>query len=209
MRNMLRALFCLLIVACHSSPALAAEHRWWWPFNRGGGQELELTGNSLSPPPGASSSISAQTAAPQHPATSTLERRWMPESPLGKVRRPKIHLPEMSLPKPRLPQAPWSSNNQAAPDARNVWAQPAPQTARRSPLQTVKQGAQRVGSGTRAAWHKTVDVMTPGDSNAPTPQVATGPAKPSMWQRMFGQDKPPEQGPRTVTEWMAQDRLDP
>ena len=128
---------------------------------------------------------------------------------MSKMSRPKIHLPEISLPKPRLPQAPWSSNNQAAPDARNVWAQPAPQPARRSALAVVKQGAQRVGNGTRAAWHKTVDVVTPGNSAA-SPQVATGPAKPSIWQRMFGQDEPPpQQGPRTVTEWMAQDRLDP
>jgi hypothetical protein len=93
--------------------------------------------------------------------------------------------------------------------ARNSWMQTNPQASRPSPLGTVKSGAQRVRSGTRAAWHKTVDLVTPGDSSATPPQVATGAAKPSLLKRMFGQEEPPQQGPRTVAEWMAQDRLDP
>lgn len=66
---------------------------------------------------------------------------------------------------------------------------------------------QSMTAGTRTAWHKSVDFVTPGESAAEAPVVATD-TKPSWWHRMWGAEEE-DQGPQTVTEWMAQDRLDP
>jgi hypothetical protein len=81
--------------------------------------------------------------------------------------------------------------------------------AKPSPLQAARNGARRVADGTRAAWHKTVDVLTPGESTAASSDLARSDAQLPFWKRMFAADEPEPQGPRTVAEWMAQDRLDP
>jgi hypothetical protein len=86
---------------------------------------------------------------------------------------------------------------------RNTWAQQpassATEAASESPWQSMK-------ASTRSAWDKTVDFVTPGDE-AETAVVASKPRS-SWWKRMWGSDESNE-GPQTVTEWMAQDRIDP
>lgn len=62
-----------------------------------------------------------------------------------------------------------------------------------------------MSESTRKAWHKTVDWVTPGDGTEA--QVVSEPRE-SWWARMWG-SKEKQEGPQTVTEWMAQDRLDP
>jgi hypothetical protein len=86
---------------------------------------------------------------------------------------------------------------------RNTWAQQPASTSSAAPSASPWQA---VTEGTRTAWHKTVDFVTPGKrSEAP---VGAGDTHPSWWQRMWG-PKEKNEGPQTVTEWMAQDRLDP
>jgi hypothetical protein len=70
---------------------------------------------------------------------------------------------------------------------------------------TTKSPWKSMSDGTKNAWHKTVDWVTPGDGS----DVAAVKSEPrvSWWDRMWGGEE--EQGPETVTEWMAQDRLDP
>ena len=71
--------------------------------------------------------------------------------------------------------------------------------ASESPWQSMK-------ASTRHAWDKTVDFVTP----ATTPKRPSSLPKRSRswWKRMWGSDENKE-GPQTVTEWMAQDRIDP
>jgi hypothetical protein len=72
-------------------------------------------------------------------------------------------------------------------------------------------GAKRVGTSTKNAWHKTVDVLTPGESttaSASRSKLAHRPVKPPFWKRMMGQNDE-LQGPQTVPEWMAQQRVQP
>jgi hypothetical protein len=134
----------------------------------------------------------------------------MYESPTSKVSWPRIHMPEFSLPKPRLPRPQLWPQESEVSEARNAWVKENPNPNKPSPLQAVKQGAQRVGDSTRNAWHKTVDVLTPGDSpERRSSRIARRDIKPPFWKRMFGAGKSQPEGPRTVTEWMAQERLDP
>jgi hypothetical protein len=141
----------------------------------------------------------------RNPTTPEAERRWMLESPLAKVSWPRIHLPEM--PKPKMPPSPIPSRADID-RARNSWVEPSPDAARPSPLQALKEGASRVGQSTRNAWDKTVDALRPGEpSSAPSSRVARD--ERPIWQRMFFAEPAQPQGPQTVTEWMAQERLDP
>jgi hypothetical protein len=94
-------------------------------------------------------------------------------------------------------------------DARNAWVGKGVEPERPSPLQAARNGARRVADSTRSAWHKTVDILTPGEPVPDSSSFALSDPKPPLWRRMFGAKEPEPQGPRTVTEWMAQDRLDP
>lgn len=86
---------------------------------------------------------------------------------------------------------------------RNTWAQ---QPVAATPAVAGVSPWRSMTDGTRNAWRKTVDFVTPGESSA-APAVASD-TRPSLWRRMWGAEEHDE-GPRTVTEWMAQDRLDP
>ncbi|MEX2317356.1 MAG: hypothetical protein WD669_09410 [Pirellulales bacterium] len=103
------------------------------------------------------------------------------------------------------------SGKSKAEERRNAWAERQPQPEQASPWQAVTNGANRVGQSTRNAWRKTVDVLTPdGDSKKPPTRVAKRDTEPSLWSRMIpGKDAKPPDGPRTVTEWMRQERLKP
>lgn len=234
MRLKARALIGVLLVACSGPAASAEESRArWWPF---GDKEAAPTADTSLPGSGSASATapsSVMTAQPTSPAvapkTSTPavgtgaplehvplpeyteelpERRWMFQSPLTRVSWPRIHMPEM--PKPSLPRPKLWPEKSEVDEARNAWAQASPDAARPSPLQAVKQGAHRVGESTRTAWRKTVDVLTPGDATTPdSSRIARRETRPPFWKRMFTVEEPQQEGPRTVTEWMAQDRLDP
>jgi hypothetical protein len=133
------------------------------------------------------------------PKSVTVDRGWS---------WPAIHLPEFaSLQPPRMPQKNWGSDPEIE-ISRNTWYEEPQQPAERSPWQAVKGSAQRVRQGTRNAWDKTVDVFSPGD-DANGRLSRREETKPPLWKRMFGMEEEKPQGPRTVTEWMAQERLDP
>lgn len=86
---------------------------------------------------------------------------------------------------------------------KNTWAQ---QPASTTSTDATKSPWKSMSDGTKNAWHKTVDWVTPGDGS----DVAAVQSEPrvSWWDRMWGGEEE-QQGPETVTEWMAQDRLDP
>jgi hypothetical protein len=86
---------------------------------------------------------------------------------------------------------------------RNSWAQPPAETTAATPGPSTWN---KVTESTRSAWHKTVEFVTPGD--AADASVASNEPRDSWWHRMWSSNEQP-QGPQTVTEWMAQDRLDP
>jgi hypothetical protein len=130
----------------------------------------------------------------------------MVDSPRKKISWPTLRMPE--VPKPPMPRF-GPAGDQAAAASRNTWTDVPPVAPKPSPLQTVKEGAAKVGTGTRNAWHKTVDALTPGESeSARSSRVAKREIQPPLWKRMFGA-KSELQGPQTVPEWMAQQRLDP
>jgi hypothetical protein len=225
MRHRMCMLLGVVIVGCTCCQSSAAESgSRWWPF----GKNKDAGANTTVVQPGeapitpevltSQSSVAQQTAAPlqsrysqQTPGPSTPitpepERSWMINSPLAKVSWPRLHLPEMR--KPTLPPSPLPKRAEVDA-ARNAWVEEDPNAAEPSPLQAVKNGAGRVKQSTKNAWDKTVDVFTPGDSTtvAPSSRVARG-EKRSFWKRMFVEE-PQTESPQTITEWMAQDRLDP
>jgi hypothetical protein len=228
MRSTACALLLFVLVGANCcGPASAQETGFWrWPFGRKANAEPaagEMSPGSISginptaPPSTVSPATMPQGAAPAAGAQAPLSpdanppvsaQRWMYESPTSKVGWPRLHMPEFALPKPRLPRPQFWPREEQVNDARNAWVQDNADPGRPSPVQAVKQGAQRVGASTRRAWHKTVDVLTPGDSSGVTSsRVARQEVKPPFWKRMLGSEEP--DGPRTIPEWMAQERLDP
>jgi hypothetical protein len=233
MRHTACALLGVVVVLCCCQARAAEEPRFrWWPF---GGDKAEETAPVETATPAQLPSTAGQASLNEQPATSSFaqpaaapsntttqppeqapltdyssdelpERRWMFESPMAKVSWPRIHLPEM----PRLPRPQFLPPKSEVDEARNAWVQENPDPGRPSPLQAAKQGAERVRESTRSAWRKTVDVLTPG-SGAPadSSRIAREEARPPFWKRMFTAEEPQQEGPRTVTEWMAQERLDP
>ncbi|HEY3391686.1 MAG TPA: hypothetical protein VGK58_03190 [Lacipirellulaceae bacterium] len=142
------------------------------------------------------------------------EQHWMFKSPLARVSWPRIHMPEFSmrrpnLPRPNLPRPQWPLTESQVDNTRNTWLQDGPEPARPTPLKAMQQGAQRVGQGTRTAWRKTVDVLTPGEvPTAADPRVAARDEKPPFWKRLGGAKQSQKQGSQTVSEMLSQERLD-
>jgi hypothetical protein len=133
----------------------------------------------------------------------------MIQSPLANITWPRIHMPEVSLPRPRLPRPQLWPRQSQVEETRNAWVGKSLDPERPTPLEAARTGARRVADSTRTAWHKTVDVLTPGEPAANDAFLARSEPRPPLWRRLFGAEEPQPQGPRTVTEWMAQDRLDP
>jgi hypothetical protein len=174
-------MFIAFLVACSATSATAEEAgSWWWPFG-GDDQTAQTTPDT--------------PAAPQR----TSQRAEKPHSPTAS-RTPLAHWPEVKVPKL------WPSKSQTD-EARNAWAKPGPEPEHASPWTVVTDGAHRVNTSTRNAWHKTVDVLNPFDE--PKTPVAKTESKPSFWRNWFHVEKDQPKGPRTITEWMAQERLDP
>jgi hypothetical protein len=120
---------------------------------------------------------------------------------------PSFSWPQMQM--PYFPRPQWLStpSKQEAVQARNTWVEPNPEPAKPSPWQAVTSGATQVKQSTANAWHKTVDMLTPGGEPEPRARVAQ--KEPSIWSRMFSSETEKPEGPQTVTEWMAQDRVKP
>ncbi len=211
MRHRLSAVVgVLLIGACICDTATAETGSPWWPFGRSEAEE------SLPPAAAATdaalASTSTEQAEQQAPSSQITpveepEQKWMIDSPLAKVSWPRFKMPE--VPTPRLPDAQlWPKKSQSDSN-RNAWLAPDSGAKRSSPLEAMTSGARRVADGSRTAWSKTVDLLTPGERSRNSSRVARRDTQPPWWKRMFAAEDQQPEGPQTVTEWMAQERLDP
>jgi len=209
MRSTVRSLVCLAIVGCCRCEAVGeGTSPRFWPFGRSK-DSAALSSQS-------NESFTTRTfATPEEPSASAWkeasdesdlepEHRWMIDSPRGRVSWPRIQMPE--LPKPQLPRPQLMPERNRTQNVRNAWVPRQSNGGRPSPWNLISSGARRVSDGTRAAWQKTVDVLTPGDKTSSNPRVARGAPQAPLWKRMFGPSQPQPQGPQTVTEWMAQER---
>ncbi len=202
----------LLLICCPAIAAAEGAGSWLWPF--GGQKQTDDT-------PAATAAVAptTTTVVPTVPTTPTTSAtptvptmapsQSVADSELtsgGPVKLPDIRLPhyEPRLPTFALPRL-WPKDDEAD-DARNAWAKPSDSPEQNSPWKMVKDGAHRLGTGTRNAWDKTVDVLNPFD-NADQP-VAHHQPRSTLWNKLFPADNEPQRA-RTITEWMAQERLDP
>lgn len=228
MRHSLRALLTALVVIGCCQFAVAQESRSsWWPFAAKNepvspappATVAPTTPSTASPTPPPSAAATAQIAAPsapraplaQYQASTTVQTDRSPiiESPLPSFTWPKVEWPQLTMPKPQMPQL-WPNREQAEA-TRNAWAGKSPDPQPATPLQAMRDGAHRVGESTRTAWHKTVDTLFPSarmEHNTGA-HIAQREIKPPFWKRMFGSQEPEPEGPQTIPQWMAQDRLDP
>jgi hypothetical protein len=235
MRHIAGALVSILLIFGFNETAIAdgGARFGWWPF---GGKATQSTAADRAmptalPPSGAQplgsvpaegATVTTSAMMPQVPTAQVTpheplpsysppgeaERRWLPHSPFANLAWPQIHMPEMSLPRPRLPRPQFWPRKSAAEEVRNAWVGKSLEPAKPSPLAAARNGARRVADSTRAAWHKTVDVLTPGDAAPASENFVQNDRQPPLWKRMFASDKPEPEGPRTVTELLGQDRLD-
>jgi hypothetical protein len=199
MRHRLSAIIGILLIgSCLNGVARAQADARWWPFGRSEGSEAQPEDAVFEPAASTPNHVGAQPPSTQYLPEEEPEQRWMIDSRLGKVSWPRLHVPQM----------PWSERAEAD-ETRNTWAHHDPARQQPGPLGAVRRSVHRVGEGTRAAWDKTVDALTPGvDSDVADSQTAQREVRPPWWRRMLSAKEQP-QGPQTVTEWMAQDRLDP
>lgn len=220
MRHTLCALVGLALLFCTSLNAAAAETgSRWWPFGHKDEAAVTpppaaATATAPSTPPlltpykgdtaanfGATGPLAPQSQAPAVQPEATPKENWMLSSPKGKVGWPRLN-------KPQMPSA-FTAKKPPVDATRNSWAEQ-PVTPKPSPLQPIKDGASKVGKGTKAAWHKTVDALTPGEPEPSRPasaRIAKQEAKPSVWKRMWG-EKPEPQGSQTMPGFIAQQRVD-
>ena len=204
MRRSTHALLGVLLAVANCGYGFAEQSpSWWWPFGKG-----EEDSQSTSAP-------AARTTPVARPAPTTVEtdsdEAWWPSMP--KFQWPDFESPSGPHSAPRANRARSSSYGRPAEmRKRNAWAEPqasrTEQSPAGSPWESVTNGTQKLGESTRNAWHRTVDVLVPGD---PADAAAAAPREPrvSWWSRLWGAEEPRSDGPRTVTEWMAQERLDP
>lgn len=193
MRRTAWAMLAVLVVwnGSQSAPAEEPDSKFaWWPF----GEE--------------------EPAEPPYPTTSTpgetpAERQasWVPTRP--QFHMPEFHVPTYDLPTPRMPRPHFGSEKAPVDEARNAWTQTSPEPEQASPWQVVTESAQRLGRSTRNAWNRTVDVLTPSAFKADNEPGHAVAQRDPLWKRILGVESQEPEGPRTVTEWMAQERLDP
>ena len=207
----------MLVTCCSQTPA-SAETKGWWPFSKGAETKVvqppavtapgatrptQRPAGTLAQLPAAPSQ--AQSPLPSTSADATEKEHWMFSSPKGKVSWPK-------LTKPHFPTTGLFAEKPAADATRNSWAETTPTPPKPSPLKPITDGAHKVSMSTKAAWHKTVDALTPGDpTTAPRGSSARiakrDAAKPSLWSRMFGPEPEP-QGSQTMPGFIAQQRVE-
>jgi hypothetical protein len=74
-------------------------------------------------------------------------------------------------------------------------------------LQFVVNTPQRMAGRFRSMWNRSVELLTFGRRSSQVTRGQSTPRRP-LFGRLFSGGEVPEQGPRTVSEWMSQDRLD-
>lgn len=217
MRSIACALGGIVLLTC-CSPSIRAEESTgsrWWPF----GQkkvavappppEQAPPSAALNTPPGGALTTpvppAQQSPAPAVAPPTPNDENWMLKSSKSKVSWPR-------LAKPNAPTNPFAKKEAAAEPPRNTWVEPTPEPPKPSPFKPITDGASKVARGTKNAWRKTVDAVTPGEPTPPprnssSSRVARDDAKPSFWQRMFGPDEEP-QGSQTMPGFIAQQRVD-
>jgi hypothetical protein len=145
----------------------------------------------------AACALSSQWASAQSAATATAsditptaeEKPAEGTSPLGWIKMPTITMPKVTMPKITMPKMP------------------------ADPLAPFRTSAKKVGDGAKRAWEGTKELLTFGGSkkaDEPAARVASNGESPSAMQRLFGggKEEPVDEGPRTIAEWMSQDRVD-
>lgn len=109
--------------------------------------------------------------------TTTVVGEAPAASPMGWLQMPKITMPTLTMPK-----------------------------VLSNPLAPFKAGAKKVTDGTKRAWEGTKEIFHGGDKAADG-SVSRQEPQPSMWKRMFGGgEKPQDDGPQTIAQFMAQPR---
>jgi hypothetical protein len=202
----------LLIVAAATTLSAQETKAPWWKF--GMGNDATAAEPTVTPAP-------TMTPAPEM-ITPVEEDSWFAWPSVSEWHLPKFASQSEDIPVDSFASGDSpSANNSATTDARrrsprtnfgrpvhesrprNTWAQ---QTASDGSDGAGPSTWQSMKAGTRNVWHKTVDAVTPGDE-VETAVVANKPRS-SWWNKMWVSEVV-EEGPQTVTEWMAQDRLDP
>jgi hypothetical protein len=204
----------ILIVCCRGTSAAEAGSSWW-PFGHHADAPAQASlPSTTAPPPSTTTTptgaapVAHEAQMPTSPPDANSDNHWMLNTPKKKVSWPSLHFPKALSSK----SAP-ASNPEVN---KNKWAEKTPAAPKPSPMQSVKNGAHSVASGTKSAWHKTVAAVTPGDKTAdkskqaaPGSHVARRDVSPPFWKKMLGAKEPELQQPQTVPQWMAQKRLDP
>lgn len=222
MRFAARAFVAGIVLVSGRGVVAAETGSSWWPFGHKAdapvAQSAEVgqpvspsatktyptTSVPTAPAPAADvGPIAHEVQMPANADTST-DSHWLANTPKKKTSWPKLEWPKsLSSSKP-VPPKPVESNR---------WVEKAPVKPKTSVTQSVKKGASSVASGTKSAWNKTVDAVTPGSKTkkATTPEPGTRIAKrdasPSFWQKMMGAKEP--EAPKTMPGFLAQKRLDP
>jgi hypothetical protein len=214
MRYTTRLVLAVLLAAVNGADGFTAETKApWWHF--GMGQDTPTAPATVAPAP---------TMAPATTnVTPVDEESWFPKPSLPKLSWFDAGSPDEAAAAPATQAIdPLSTSSSVTartqprqprthfgkplhrPRPRNTWAQPSASTTTEAPSTSPWRS---MSDGTRTAWHKTVDFVTPGDGSD-APVVRSEPHE-SWWRRMWGSEQEKNEGPQTVTEWMAQDRLDP
>lgn len=176
-RTSLLAIATLLVV---SGRGFAQEENSWRPNSPAAGAKADTVGAQPAfgavPP---APGLPQANASP--PAADEGSRGWMVTSPLANVSWPEVKMPKLHW-KPG-----WGGGSGA--DAAG-----APIAGPLDKVRTMTQGA---AQRTRSAWNKTVERLKwRGDA---------GGGQPGFFARMFS-PSPPEPGPQTVPEFLAQER---
>jgi hypothetical protein len=199
MRFAARVLVCVLVVGTSRQIVAAESGSSWWPFSH----KQEAT---VSQPPAVAAPTSPylnQAQTSPGPVAHEVQLPQSADSAAAAKDKSWLHMPSL----PKL----GSTTKTKKEEKKNRWVQKAPAPKSSGAVQTMKDGANKVASGTKSAWHKTVSALTPGKTkqpSSPSSRIAQS-DKPSFWKRTFGEKDSDLKQPQTVPQWMAQKRLDP
>jgi hypothetical protein len=208
MRYSTRALLGVMLAVALSAHGSAEETKApWWHF--GGGKGAPSAPATVAPAPTMRPASPAMTPSP--PVASEEKEswfswpKWFESSTAAKPQSNDPFMTGSAVATATPSRQPRTHYGKPAhrPKPRNAWAQQPASAKTQAPSSSPWKS---LADGTRSAWHKTVDYVSPS-ATTPAASVAREPHE-SWWHRMWGSDEK-QQGPQTVTEWMAQDRLDP
>ncbi len=207
MRYSMRAMLGMLLATVMVTTGVAEETTSpWWHFGTDKSAPEEQPSMTAAPTLAPSQTLSSPSIGSASSVPAAEDKRWLKWPSMPKMKWSETTVTEVSpsdLTKP-LPRRDHFGKPSNRSRTRNAWAQPPAQATAATPKPSAWS---RVTESTRSAWHKTVDFVTPGEAAAGT-SVANNQPRDSWWHRMWSSNEEP-QGPQTVTEWMAQDRLDP